>query len=440
MSGLGGFLFMTLLMGGLFGPLLVRAIKVATPGGAVIVTSLIYFLGAAILLTREGGDAAELVFLICAAFIPVFLIGFLGAARLFGLRLEPRDPLGESFRTDPGTFRLLWGVYLLLAGFMVWVLLWSGMDQLLLALLKFAMGQDPGVSVLDLRLGFAAGDERYFAPGYVKQVRDVLLPLVALFLMFGIPRPRRRFYSVVALVLPVTSILMVSTGERGPLMLFLVGTVYSALASARRGIHSLRSVMVPIGILALLGLSGFTLLSSTFTSRGYEDSSTGVILLDRIVTRAPEENMLAARVWARRAPSPGGGWLSELSTVLPGTQTTLSNLIHEELGGGERGNSVMGMWVDVYYNFGWLMGVAVSGLMGAGLALYTHWVSRMREGGILRAICGEWLSVTMLMVLSPFGFLLYGPFVLTCVMVMLTTAPILLHRLLSGPRGRVAHA
>ncbi len=423
-----------------FGGVLMRAVRNPSPGGAVVITSFVYFLGITLLLLRDGSDYTRLVFQICALFLPLFMVGYLGAGRILHLRLEPS--IGSTPVAQPSrAIRLAtWGAFLALTGIMVWILFWSGMDRLLAALYQFLVVGDTSVSVMDLRLGFATGEERYFAPGYVKQVRDVLLPLCALLVMFTFPRTPRRFYGVIVLVVPTVALLMISSGERGPLILFLIGTTYSAFLSVRMRVNARKTILLPIAFIAVVGLGAFAALSSTFTTRGYEDTSAGAILADRIVTRAPEENVLAAQVWARKAPSPGAGWLSELGSVLPGTQVTLSNLIHEELGGGDKGNSVLGTWVDVFYNFGWVLGAPMAFLIGVVLAIFTHWVNIERCVSPARAICGLWLSITMFMVLSPFGFLLYGPFVLSSILFGLSKGPRIIQRWSRSGNEVRAHA
>jgi predicted outer membrane lipoprotein len=221
------------------------------------------------------------------------------------------------------------------------------------------------------------------------------------------------FLVLALLVIPTVALLMISTGERTPVILFLVGGTYAAMRCAEWGFQSRRAVTALLVLMALVVLSAFYSLTSSFTSREYGDTSTVAILLDRVVTRMPEENVVGAPVWSLGAPFPGAGWLLEIASVLPGPQATLSNLIHEHIGGGDRGNSVLGMWVDVYYNFGWLLGVPIALLLGVVSAFFNHWVNKLRSESSTAEICGLWLSVCMLFVFSPFGFLLYGPFVLS---------------------------
>jgi hypothetical protein len=242
------------------------------------------------------------------------------------------------------------------------------------------------------------------------------MPLAALLVLFAIRRTRGRFVFLSLALVPTIALLMISSGERSSVLLFIAAVFYVAARTVRRGILSATLVMVPLSATFVVGAVTFFALTSSFTTRGYEDTNTVLILADRVVTRTPEENVLGARAWDRGAPYLGAGWASELASVLPGTQKTLSNLIHEELGGGDLGNSVLGMWIDAYYNFGWWLGIIAAFLVGVSMAFFNHWVNAMRARSWSADICGLWLSICMLMVLSPFGFLLYGPFLLSAVL------------------------
>jgi hypothetical protein len=209
----------------------------------------------------------------------------------------------------------------------------------------------------------------------------------------------------------------------------------------RHGIQAARVVVVAVLLVLVVGSSAFFALTSSFTSREYGETPMTVLFIDRIVTRMPQENVEGAEVWGHGAPVVGAGWASDIASVLPGTQFTLSNLIHAELGGGDKGNSVLGMWVDVFYNFGWSLSLPIAVMVGVLMALFNHWVNVMRSRSRSADICGLWISITMLMVLSPFGFLLYGPFLLfLCLLALASVArPLVLvcaDRPLQGPSAR----
>jgi hypothetical protein len=400
---------------GLFVRPLLNAVWEPTPGGAVFITSISYLIGTSIVAVRDGSESAFFVFLVAAVFVPIYSITFIGIGKALRLQTTPASAL-QPIGPRRSASAVKWFGFVLLSCLMAFVIYATGTDALLAGLFQFVVLGDADISIMDLRLSFAAGDDQWLAPGYVKQIRDILLPLSAFTVLFTIRRSALRFYLVASLVVPIVVALMISSGERGPVMLFLVGAVYCALDSVRQGIHRFRAVAAPILLVVILASAAFSALTSSFISRDYGDTSFVVILADRVVTRVPEENVQGAAVWRRGAPFPGAGWFSEVASVLPGTQFTLSNFIHAELGGGDRGNSVLGLWADVYYNFQWLLGVPVAMFLGVAVALFNHWVNTRRGRSTAAAVCGTWISVTMLVVLSPFGFLLYGPFLLSMVL------------------------
>ena len=400
---------------------LFAAVRSPTPGRSVVAISVAYLVGATIVCFRYGSDLALRIFLAYALHFAMFLVGYFGLSATLRLQMEPAPVRQMNFRHGWHTIFGKWAFLVAALGTTIFYVFYVGADRLLTALFRFVVSGEVDVSVLELRLSLASGEERWIAPGYLKQLRDILLPLGVLVVLFSMRRNSVWFILLALTLVPLTCVLIISTGERGPVLFFLLATVYSVMSATRHGIQSRRAAVVLLAIVVLMGVGAFAALTQSFASRYEGDMSVPLILADRVVTRGPEENLLSAPIWAAGAPFPGAGWLSELSTVLPGPQRTLSNLLHEHLGGGELGNSVLGAWLDVHYNFGWILGAAVSVLVGVAVALFTHLVNIARSISIASDICGLWISICMLFVLSPYGFLLYGPFVLSvCLFAMFT--------------------
>ena len=399
---------------------LVRAVRNPSPGGAILITSMSYLAGSSILVLRDGTGPEIDVLRICCVFLPPFLLGYFGAARSLGLALEIRADRVPQVAKKKSASTQIWAFFLMILTLVLIAVYISGTDRILLAIYQFIFLGDTGISVIDLRLGFATGEDGYFAPGYIKQLRDILLPLSALLVLFAIPRGGRRLLWVLAWVVPVVALLMISSGERGPVLLFLLATTYSAILSVRMGAIDRKTIVTPLLVIWIVGGSVFAALTSTYTTRNYEDSSFGSILVDRIVTTVPAENSDTYQVWGKGAPFLGAGWISELSTILPGKHIVLSTQLHDELGGGDKGNSVLGTWADVFFNFDWTAGVIASLFIGIFFAIYGNWVNSRRMRSPVAAICGLWISITMLTVYSPFGFILYGPFILSFILVIIS--------------------
>jgi hypothetical protein len=381
-----------------------------------------YVVGATLVQWREGGELAMFVYSTYTLHFVMYLVAFFSLSSVMRLRLEPMRSK-ELLQTSPAWVNVVkWTFFLLALGGTVLAVFAVGADRVLSALWQFVMYGEVDVSVLELRLGLASGEERWIAPGYLKQLRDILLPLAMFLVLFSMRRSASAFLLLALALIPLVAVLIISAGERAPVVLFLVASVYVAISCARWGIQQPRVIAVPLLAIGAVGIAAFLALTLSFTSRYEEGTSINVMLVlaDRVVTRTPEENMLSAPLWERGVPFPGAGWLSEISTVLPGTQKTLSNLLHEHLGGGDLGNSVLGTWVDIHYNFGWALGVGVSILIGFLMALFNHWVNVSRSTSRTADICGTWISICMLFVFSPYGFLLYGPFILSGILTLLS--------------------
>jgi hypothetical protein len=397
---------------------LIEAVINPGPGNAVILMSFLYLSGCAV-LTWTAGEGSAFMASVCGLFFFLYAVTYYFVSIVFELRIRPPDCTWRPFY--PGSTPYITKVwlfflfFLLLVGFAV---VWSGGLNLLLALYNFLLTGDIEITVGELRTAFASGEERWVGPGYLKQFRDILLPLSLLLVLYSIPRTAGKVVLITLIFVPSVFLLMLSSGERAPIVLLTFALIHASRRASRSGYINKKAALAQTLMLIALAAAVFTALTSSFVYRDYGDKSFMGIFLDRIVTRSPEENLFGIEFWTRGAPYPGAGWISELMSVVPGTQVTLSGIIHEFLGGGV-GNSVLGLWIDVYYNFGWMLGCVVSVLLGVFIALFNHWVNVKRTVSPTGDLCGLWLSISMLLVISPFAFLLYGPFVLSCLLFLL---------------------
>lgn len=400
---------------------LLVAVREPTPARSLTFISMAYVVGATFVQWREGDELATFLYSAYTLHFVMYLIGFLSLSAAMRLRLDPVHSRAPGTPDPVWVAVFKWSFLLLALGVTAFAVMAVGANRVLSALLQFLLYGEMDVSVLELRLGLASGEERWIAPGYLKQLRDILLPLATFIVLFSMRRSASVFLLLAFTLVPLVALLIISTGERAPVALFLVASIYVAITCVKWRIQPLRVVTIPLFLVGSIGVATFLALTLSFTSRYEEgaDINAALVLADRAVTRTPEENVLSAPLWMQGVPFPGAGWLSELTTILPGTQKTLSNLLHEHLGGGDLGNSVLGTWVDVHYNFGWVLGVGVSILIGFLMALFNHWVNVSRGTCRTADICGTWISICMLFVYSPYGFLLYGPFVLSAVLLLL---------------------
>ncbi|MDB5620500.1 hypothetical protein [Tardiphaga sp.] len=304
------------------------------------------------------------------------------------------------------------------------------------------------------RITVSSGAEGYYAPGYVKQFRDVLLPTLCLaaVLCHGTYRNRPLFYF--ALTTGLASVFV--SGQRLVVVEFILGLgcvfLIDFISSTRqRFISAKLSVLMLITMIGLvmvmtdmLGRLDMALspkvqtaeqetsalleqpkistsapaiaqideppkpeISQTLTSSGVPRPIAAIIAIAHRATIAvPRENTISYPLWASRSPALGAGWVTDLSGMRPGTQSQISNDLSEANGGGPLGNSPLGLATDIYYNWGWL-GVALVPPVCAILFLLIDMAAVGSNSPLLFA-AKIFLFFSVPLMYSPFMFLLYG--------------------------------
>jgi hypothetical protein len=255
-------------------------------------------------------------------------------------------------------------------------------------------------SFLEYRLTMYSGEATYLAPGYVKQFRDVLLPVAIVSLAAFERGPARWLVPVFAAAGAVASVL---SGERFVIMVyvFTLGLAFALRPRASQRAKWVAPVLAGGGVFA--AFVGATILLGRAEA---DQGPLGVLLgaagalFDRVVMAVPRENAAGFSLWGPLAPTWGATWLADLSGVLPGVQAGLDHEIHDLLGGGSQGSSPLGMPADLYLAWG-AIGVAALPLLYS-LALQAL-------DGALR---GSSLAVarSLRFVLVPLTFAWYSPF------------------------------
>lgn len=180
-------------------------------------------------------------------------------------------------------------------------------------------------SLLVARKAITSGVDGYFAPGYTKQFRDVLIPIL---LLSSIVINKRFFRSYMFWV-PLLSALaaMLISGQRFVLIVLILtlflGGMYAGFARHTVGYRK-KPKKDQIANLALI-LFIFYGVISFFLGRVEKDASIfGIVgelmwnVLDRILLTVPRENMLTFVLWGKVGPTDGQSWLGELAGILPG--------------------------------------------------------------------------------------------------------------------------
>jgi oligosaccharide repeat unit polymerase len=283
-------------------------------------------------------------------------------------------------------------------------------------LLWQAFSVDQSGTLLEARKTITNGTSGYFAPGFVKQFRDILVPILTCAVILVASRQRIRF-SLKVIVLGITvvaAVAMLLTGVRSTLFLFFIA-LFIARALAQRAHqlhnpqHKKRRQLVFL-VIALLVYGVLTvLLGRVSGDEGYGTQSLHVFLnlVDRVIMAAPRENMMSFPFWSGLGPTHGHYWLIDLRGILPGAgEVSLSNLLHEYNGGSIEGNSSPGLPVDVWLNSGWPGLAVVPVLYGLFLCWFDLALTRLRSP--IAFGTKVVLALALLQIYTPFGFVLYG--------------------------------
>lgn len=271
-----------------------------------------------------------------------------------------------------------------------------------------------------LRKTITTGSQGYFAPGYIKQFRDIMAPifLVALSIIAANPnaRPQSRLFVFGSIGIVLFAIMI--AGLRSEILILLgalfLGNVFAnrikqhhnPLKSSWWHRQKTNSVII-FGFLLYLLLSILLGRIGSDISIWKSFSNVFITLAERIVLTVPRENAATFFFWGRLGPTDGTFWLDELASVLPGIRTSgLSNHLHNLNGGSLDGNSPLGLPADVWMAWGWTGLYVVPGMYGAFIAFFDYVLSRNRSPVFFGI--KVFLAFALLKIYSPFGFLLYG--------------------------------
>lgn len=216
-----------------------------------------------------------------------------------------------------------------------------------------------------MRLQAYAGDS-YFAPGYVNQFKNTLLPLISFALIFYFKGHSFHRLFVVFVILFLTYALL-GTGQRTFLVTSLLMFIVIAI-SMRRGNLDLKKLAIPIIGSVLI----FVFLSSLL---GRSDEGSILSGIEALVHRIFASNQISSvygfRYIYEQEIAWGAEWGESIAGLLPGVKgSDLSNRIHYILFSSDRGTAPLSIWGSTYHNFGFIGTVFVAFLMGVFYELF----------------------------------------------------------------------
>lgn len=216
-----------------------------------------------------------------------------------------------------------------------------------------------------MRLATYSGDN-YFAPGYVNQFKNVLLPITAIAVCAWIKESHtRKVFVLFSLGVSAFVLLMLAgTGQRAYVLFALVASIFGiVLFSLGRGVV-LKKSHVLLSALPFVAL--FAVMTGGYDSS--EDATQGTVVA-RIIERFTSIQQEGALVGFHHIFQLPTAWFSEwaqgFAGILPGHEgSTLSHEIHEVMYGTFRGTVPLSVVGSAYYNGGVIGVVLYFALLG----------------------------------------------------------------------------
>lgn len=240
----------------------------------------------------------------------------------------------------------------------------------------------------ELRLLTYSGD-RYLAPGYVNQFKNILFPLMCMYLYVKLLYIKNNKYRPYVILYTVLSLLFLAgTGQRGATIYAIITAVILinlTLNDKDRIRHNLVFFVSSFLLFSLLSIFlgrevkdlnqlDFNNLLSLFTGRIFDANQLSSVIGFRYVYNLDT-------VWGKE-------WLTDLISLLPGQRTDLSiaNIVHGVLYGTTRGTAPISIWGDVWLNFGLIGIIIIPVLIGVVLeSLYYRMITH--EKSLERLLC-----------------------------------------------------
>lgn len=272
-----------------------------------------------------------------------------------------------------------------------------GYNVFLISLRSFFLEFTIPKNIADLRLATYAG-ERYFAPGYVNQFKNILFPLMLMYLaIFYINAPNRINKYLLLLYFVLNAIFIFGTGQRGAFVIACL--VFFVLVNLSLNKKKRMKMIVLLTIFALF----LFILSSLFLGRQIKDISeiNFVSLFSLITSRVFGSNQLSSVVGFRYIYelkiSWGYDWYKSFEDLLKFQKSdylSISSRIFSILYGSTRGTAPPSIWGSVWYNFGPFGVFVIPIFLGVVFQMIFYRLVRGRKN-LDRLICYSFLIVIL---------------------------------------------
>jgi len=224
--------------------------------------------------------------------------------------------------------------------------------------------------VMSLRLESYAG-KKYFAPGYVNQFKNTILPCLGMFFLarglLSHGRAAKRDLSLAAVLSIPILLFLLGTGQRGAFVIALAMTVlFMNMVVRGPKLVVLNTALMGAGLVLFLGI---TFLIGRNGVSQLSDLSLGVALeslFSRVASANQYGGLIGYRYVEAIGPVWGTDWAQELRDLLPGAPSGLSiaNKIFAIMYGSTRGTAPLSIHGSAYYNLGFLGSIMFFGFLG----------------------------------------------------------------------------
>jgi oligosaccharide repeat unit polymerase len=351
--------------------------KIPNPAIIFVLSQLVLFLGT-IPYLDSAVEADYVYMVIMFGGMCIFVFGIISSNFLFRTsRSEIKNWLSVPFnKIESGfQFNFFLGIIIVVSVIVSFVYYYAvGYNILLEAVFSLFgdIGRVLGDDVVTLRLQSYSGDQ-YFAPGYVNQFKNVLLPLLSgyLIIRYILLRKRKDLF-LFLILLPVNLVFLLGTGQRGPffyiVVIFLIFCNISLPAKEARRINLISIVLLVI----LFSFATYTLQKDF---EYFADINDFIRLLtalpERIFTGNQWSGVIGFRYIYALPTQYGREWFESFK-ILPGqgSKYTLASEVFKVMFGSYRGTAPVSIWGSIWFNFNWvgvavipfLMGMAYQGL------------------------------------------------------------------------------
>ncbi len=234
---------------------------------------------------------------------------------------------------------------------------------------------DGGLTNVSMLRLYAYSTGPYFAPGYVNQFKNVLLPVLVGYLCarYVLSWQRRRIDLIaIGTLVPLSLLFLLGTGQRAAfvyaaliILVFFMAVLPPKTARRARVVIMVSSVAIFSMSTLILGRGGLTQIQST--------SDIGS-LIAQLARRIFLDNQLSGVYGFRyvyvRPVQFGAEWVGSFKDLLPGQGgVRIANEVFAAMYGSLLGTAPLSIWGSLWYNFGvlgvtvfpWLLGMLYQG-------------------------------------------------------------------------------